>query len=90
MTARLATAWRPVDLHRRLELGDTVLGHGLDRYLVTDIGLDFRQRVDEVLTGEADGVAVLANSSRSPDPMYIIFGILRQIIIKYMAHIGDV
>ena len=43
--------------------------------------------INVVFTGQRDGSAGLARPGSPADPMNIIFGILRQIIVNHMADI---
>jgi hypothetical protein len=57
---------------------------------MTDVVLDLRQRDRKLLTRETDCIAVGAGASRTAYPMYIVRGVLRQVVVEYVTDIGDV
>ncbi len=61
-----------------------------DRNLATDERLDLGQRDRIGLAAEADCVAGGACASRAAYSMDVILGVLRQIVIEYVAHARDV
>src|ERR1700736_6963228 len=66
--------------------------HGFNggaRDLMADVALDIGQRDGVLLAAEADGIAFGAGARGPADSMHIVFRIVRQIEIKYMAHIGN-
>lgn len=54
------------------------------------VSLDFRQGDRIFLAGEADRVTVGSGSGRASNPMNVVSGVLRQVKVKDVTHIGDV
>src|SRR6185295_17972077 len=81
----------PFLVHRRLEfLGQQFWfdrGH-LD--LVRDVVLDLGQRHGVFLAAEADRVALRAGARGAADAMHVVGGILRQVVVEHVTHVGDV
>src|SRR5262249_34885377 len=81
----------PFLLHRRLEIARQQLGrYASHRDLVRDVVLDVRQRDRVFFAAEADGVALGAGTSRAADAVHVIRGVLRQVVVEDVAHVGDV
>ncbi len=54
-----------------------------------DIGFDLHKRIRIFLARKANGIATIPGPCRAADSMYIVFRILRQIVIEHMAYVGD-
>ena len=57
---------------------------------MAQVSLDFRQGDRIFLAGEADRVTICAGSGSASDPMYVVSGVLRQVEVEHVTHIGDV
>jgi hypothetical protein len=57
---------------------------------VSDVALDLGQGDRELLTGKADRIAISPGAGGASDAMYVISGVLREIVIKHVADIGYV
>ncbi len=84
----LQTIERPAA--RRQNFRHQVERDRLDRNLVTDIGLDVRQRLDVFLAAETDRVTFRAQARRAADAVHVIRGILRQVVIDDVADVRHV
>ena len=74
---------------RQSNVGQQVLRYSSDRKFAVDIGFDVWQRHHVFLAAETDRIAFSARPCRAADAMHVIFGILRQIVVEYMADIGN-
>jgi hypothetical protein len=54
-----------------------------------NIRLDVHERIRIFLTRKANRVATIPGPCRTADSMYIVFRVLRQIIIEHMAYVWD-
>jgi len=83
-----AVGWSGADGRRR---GDQeVVGDRQDPDLVADEGLDLRQGIDELLAGQTDRLAARPGPRGAADPMDIVLGVLGQVIVENVGHVGDV
>jgi hypothetical protein len=57
---------------------------------MTDVVLDLRQRDRKLLTREADCIAVSAGAGRTSYAVYIVRGVLRQVVVEHVTDIGNV
>ena len=57
---------------------------------MTQVSLDFRQGHRIFLTGEADRVTVGSGSGRAANPVNVVSGVLRQVEVEHVTHIGNV
>ena len=55
-----------------------------------DVLLDGRQVEGIVFTGQADGVTALAGTTGTTDTVYIVFGIVGQVVVEDVGHIRNV
>jgi hypothetical protein len=69
---------------------ERIVVEGCDGDLAADERFDVGQRDGIGLATEADGVAGRAGACRAPDPVHVVFGVLGQIVIEYVAHAGYV
>jgi hypothetical protein len=79
--------------HGRRRCGHGGKIHGFDggaRNLMTDVALDIGQGDGVLLATEADGITFGAGTRGTADAVYVILRVVRQIEIKYVAHIGNV
>src|SRR6185437_2098468 len=90
----LATMGAPASSGRQLSLGEAHCEHARPdrrgRDLVAEVALDIGQGYRELLTGEADGIALRACASGAPDAMDGRGGILGQVEVEDVTDIGDV
>jgi hypothetical protein len=57
---------------------------------VVDVLLDGRQVEGIVFTGQADGVTASAGAAGTTDAVDIVFGIVGQVVVEDVGHVGDV
>ncbi len=74
---------------RRLQVGQLGRIVAADRDSLCDEGLDLRQRFDVLLAAEADRIAGRTGTRRATDPVDIVLGILRQVVVDDVADVGD-
>ena len=86
--ARRALA--PLGGRRRGDGGQIRRLDGGARNLMADVALDVGQRDGVFLAAEADGVALGAGARGAADAMHVVFGIVRQVEIEHVAHVGNV
>ena len=56
---------------------------------MSDKLFDIGQRKYEFLTGKTNGITLSAKAGGTTDAVDIVLGVLRQIVIEYMANVGD-
>ncbi len=75
---------------RHGDLGQQFLRYRCHRNPPTDVAFDIGQRLHEVFAAETDRVALGAGTRRAADAMYVVFGILWQVVIEHVADVGNV
>ena len=81
----------PLFVNGRLQiLGEQFGFDRRDLDLVRDVVLDLGQRHRVFLAAEADRIAILAGARRASDAMHVVGRILRQVVVEYVADVGNV
>src|SRR5690606_345174 len=88
--AFLGLAFRQRRTLRTRQRGHQLAGHRFHRNLLLDVGLDVREAHRVALAGEADRIALLAQTRGAADTMHVVFGVERQVVVVDVLDAVDV
>src|SRR3954470_414343 len=77
-------------MFRKRDLRKHLPRHRRDGDLAIDVRLDVWKRHYVLFATETDRISFSTCTRGAADAMDIVFGILRKIVVEYVAHIGDV